>query len=153
MHNANNLFEPGFDIENIIEHMIGEPESQDELIRIRDMFFEKLDEIRARYEELMAGDLTEEEKAAETKALVFEFEEAEKEELRAAIPVLRENVSGMEQKIARMEEQRDRLLYENARLDKHRRMIAAQLKKEMKIYPNDPCPCGSGKKFKKCCGK
>lgn len=25
--------------------------------------------------------------------------------------------------------------------------------KETKIYPNDPCPCGSGKKYKKCCGK
>lgn len=25
--------------------------------------------------------------------------------------------------------------------------------KESKIYPNDPCPCGSGKKYKKCCGK
>lgn len=24
---------------------------------------------------------------------------------------------------------------------------------EKKVYPNDPCPCGSGKKFKKCCGK
>ena len=24
---------------------------------------------------------------------------------------------------------------------------------ETKIYPNDPCPCGSGKKYKKCCGK
>lgn len=24
---------------------------------------------------------------------------------------------------------------------------------EKKNYPNDPCPCGSGKKFKKCCGK
>ena len=24
---------------------------------------------------------------------------------------------------------------------------------EEKIYPNDPCPCGSGKKYKKCCGK
>ena len=24
---------------------------------------------------------------------------------------------------------------------------------EPKIYPNDPCPCGSGKKYKKCCGK
>ena len=24
---------------------------------------------------------------------------------------------------------------------------------EQKIYPNDPCPCGSGKKYKKCCGK
>lgn len=23
---------------------------------------------------------------------------------------------------------------------------------ESKIYPNDPCPCGSGKKYKKCCG-
>ena len=22
-----------------------------------------------------------------------------------------------------------------------------------KIMPNDPCPCGSGKKYKKCCGK
>ncbi len=22
-----------------------------------------------------------------------------------------------------------------------------------KIYPNDPCPCGSGRKYKKCCGR
>jgi preprotein translocase subunit SecA len=22
-----------------------------------------------------------------------------------------------------------------------------------KVRPNDPCPCGSGKKYKKCCGK
>ena len=22
-----------------------------------------------------------------------------------------------------------------------------------KIYPNDPCPCGSGKKYKNCCGR
>ena len=27
------------------------------------------------------------------------------------------------------------------------------IKKGTKIYPNDPCPCGSGKKYKKCCGK
>lgn len=26
-------------------------------------------------------------------------------------------------------------------------------KTEKKIYPNDPCPCGSGKKYKKCCGR
>lgn len=25
--------------------------------------------------------------------------------------------------------------------------------KDAKIYPNDPCPCGSGKKYKKCCGR
>ena len=28
-----------------------------------------------------------------------------------------------------------------------------QRKNVQKIYPNDPCPCGSGKKYKKCCGK
>lgn len=26
-------------------------------------------------------------------------------------------------------------------------------KTNVKIYPNAPCPCGSGKKYKKCCGK
>ena len=26
-------------------------------------------------------------------------------------------------------------------------------RKEDKVYPNDPCPCGSGKKYKQCCGK
>lgn len=25
--------------------------------------------------------------------------------------------------------------------------------KAPKVYPNDPCPCGSGKKYKKCCGR
>lgn len=27
------------------------------------------------------------------------------------------------------------------------------VRNEQKVYPNDPCPCGSGKKYKKCCGK
>ena len=27
------------------------------------------------------------------------------------------------------------------------------VKKETRIYPNDPCPCGSGKKYKQCCGR
>ena len=26
------------------------------------------------------------------------------------------------------------------------------VKKADKVGPNDPCPCGSGKKYKKCCG-
>ena len=26
-------------------------------------------------------------------------------------------------------------------------------REEKKIYPNDPCPCGSGKKYKQCCGR
>ena len=27
------------------------------------------------------------------------------------------------------------------------------IRKEKKVGRNDPCPCGSGKKYKKCCGK
>ena len=26
-------------------------------------------------------------------------------------------------------------------------------RQDTKIYPNDPCPCGSGKKYKQCCGQ
>ena len=42
--------------------------------------------------------------------------------------------------------------------DKRHKLYLEQKKsgtiiKEQKIYPNDPCPCGSGKKYKKCCGR
>lgn len=33
------------------------------------------------------------------------------------------------------------------------RVMQEQTAAAKKIYPNDPCPCGSGKKYKKCCGR
>ena len=30
---------------------------------------------------------------------------------------------------------------------------APKKRAEEKVYPNDPCPCGSGKKYKQCCGR
>jgi uncharacterized protein YecA (UPF0149 family) len=42
-----------------------------------------------------------------------------------------------------------KLRAENRRLEK----LVARQEAGHKIYPNDPCPCGSGKKYKKCCGK
>ncbi|MGN0383736.1 MAG: preprotein translocase subunit SecA [Eubacterium sp.] len=30
---------------------------------------------------------------------------------------------------------------------------APKKREEAKVYPNDPCPCGSGKKYKQCCGR
>ena len=30
---------------------------------------------------------------------------------------------------------------------------APKKRAEKKVYPNDPCPCGSGKKYKQCCGR
>ncbi|MBR5762211.1 MAG: preprotein translocase subunit SecA [Lachnospiraceae bacterium] len=32
-------------------------------------------------------------------------------------------------------------------------LAKAPVKRMEKVYPNDPCPCGSGKKYKQCCGR
>jgi uncharacterized protein YchJ len=37
--------------------------------------------------------------------------------------------------------------------DYYRDASTGVLKSKQKIGPNDPCPCGSGKKYKKCCGR
>ncbi len=37
--------------------------------------------------------------------------------------------------------------------DDFRMPVQKPIVKEKKVYPNDPCPCGSGKKYKKCCGR
>ena len=31
--------------------------------------------------------------------------------------------------------------------------VAPKRRAVQKVYPNDPCPCGSGKKYKQCCGR
>lgn len=56
---------------------------------------------------------------------------------------------GAKGRILRLTDQ-DVIVYENTsgyrpRLETHRRVAP-------KVGRNDPCPCGSGKKYKKCCG-
>ena len=36
-------------------------------------------------------------------------------------------------------------------LAKEQKRSQTVVREEKKVYPNDPCPCGSGKKYKKCC--
>src|SRR5699024_6185941 len=66
-----------------------------------------------------------------------------------------------------IQEETVRMLYHVANPDKVERVKVAQevdtvnpdsgvkepIKKGKKIGRNDPCPCGSGKKYKHCCGK
>ena len=48
----------------------------------------------------------------------------------------------------------DGILSEERRKELYKQQkISGTIRKEKKIFPNDPCPCGSGKKYKKCCGK
>ena len=42
----------------------------------------------------------------------------------------------------------------NEERDNESKMSASTfVRKDKKIGRNDPCPCGSGKKYKQCCGK
>ena len=49
----------------------------------------------------------------------------------------------------------DKVLTEEKRreITKAWRVSKQFINAEAKVGPNDPCPCGSGKKFKKCCGR
>lgn len=48
----------------------------------------------------------------------------------------------------------DSILTEERRKELYREQKASgTIRKGKKIGRNDPCPCGSGKKYKKCCGK
>lgn len=41
----------------------------------------------------------------------------------------------------------------NKKKQKDTKIVDFSKARKNKIYPNDPCPCGSGKKYKHCCGK
>jgi uncharacterized protein YecA (UPF0149 family) len=40
-----------------------------------------------------------------------------------------------------------------ANIVKHKRKAIRSIRRGKRIVRNEPCPCGSGVKFKKCCGK
>lgn len=48
----------------------------------------------------------------------------------------------------------DALLTEDVRKDLYKKQkLSGTVVKDKKVGRNDPCPCGSGLKYKKCCGK
>ena len=48
----------------------------------------------------------------------------------------------------------DSILSDEKRKELYKQQKASgTVRKAKKVFPNDPCPCGSGKKYKKCCGK
>ena len=122
----------GYDKENervqgVLESIKDDPEAVEEL-------FSAMEEVKEKFEDL----LEQRKKLDESK----EKGECSEEEYNAQLE--RILVSGYETEIA--ERQTEVRLLTNE-LVKKRKMFG------MKTYPNDPCPCGSGRKYKKCCGK
>jgi ribosomal protein L7/L12 len=75
-------------------------------------------------------------------------EQQERAHLRAEAAHLVEEVNLLQAERAYLEGERDRLIAEQRRL-----RVPPQVPKRRKVGRNDPCPCGSGKKYKKCCGR
>lgn len=66
---------------------------------------------------------------------------------------LEEDLKWIKSQLAAFHKSLEKAALHNDLYDDFMLPVQQPIMKEKKIYPNDPCPCGSGKKYKKCCGK
>ena len=66
---------------------------------------------------------------------------------------LEKDLGRIEEQLRTFKESMEKADYYNDLYDDFCLPVQQPIVKTTKIYPNDPCPCGSGKKYKKCCGK
>lgn len=66
---------------------------------------------------------------------------------------LKEDLKWIESQLTAFQESLEKADLYNDLYDEFKMPVQQPVVKEKKIYPNDPCPCGSGKKYKKCCGR
>ena len=96
---------------------------------------EKLEDIADRRRELKGSSLPEDRLSEENEKLNLEEGEAETEFYNIQKRLFKSSIARKKAEIERLTKEKDRLFCGH------------------KVYPNDPCPCGSGKKYKKCCGR
>lgn len=65
----------------------------------------------------------------------------------------KEDLEWIESQLQSFSDSMEKADYYNDLYDDFCMPVQMPIVKEKKVYPNDPCPCGSGKKYKKCCGK
>lgn len=85
---------------------------------------------------------------------IEEMDEDTKVSLKFDIELLYKNMVGAQADWLYELEEWETILDEERRKELYKEQkVSTTVIKEEKVYPNDPCPCGSGKKYKKCCGK
>ena len=65
----------------------------------------------------------------------------------------KKDLEWIEMQLSSFNDSMEQVDYYNDLYDDFRMPIQQPIVKAAKVYPNDPCPCGSGKKYKKCCGR
>ena len=66
---------------------------------------------------------------------------------------LTDDLTWIESQLTSFHDSLEKADFYNDLYDDFKMPVQQPIIKEKKIYPNDPCPCGSGKKYKKCCGR
>ena len=130
------------DFDEVYESIKNSPEAVEELNSIMEDTIERMRALVEKHEALNGKDpasVTDDELFALTK----EEHEIEEDRLNRITELLRREIARKETNAASYEAEIRRLTRIRHRLENNNR----------KIYPNDPCPCGSGKKYKKCCGR
>ena len=155
---TNALFEGGFAILNndeLTRNIADIPWAKEELSAIQNKAAESCRKIREKYNSIKRNGKTDEENAEELAAAEEELKNVEILALQAEADLLRRVVGEKEQLIKNTFEKKQQL--EREFKSKQALMRRKQIEEEIaarpsKVYPNDPCPCGSGKKYKRCCG-
>lgn len=144
--------------DKMFEYVRDIPWAMEELLGIEDTLVKKLEPLVSKIKELEdredSDDLNNKRQRIE---LILECKTARIESLEAKLRLKEKVLAYQEDVISelkieerRLREERNSLMKRQIALEKAKEI---KERKKMKVYPNDPCPCGSGVKYKKCCGK
>ena len=99
-------------------------------------------------------DIPESEREDARNALAAEMLIADNEADEARNQLLTDSILRLQDQIEVKKRKQEELEAKISRLEELNKQLApTKVNETKKIYPNDPCPCGSGKKYKKCCGR
>ncbi|MCR4721627.1 MAG: SEC-C domain-containing protein [Lachnospiraceae bacterium] len=141
--------------DDLLRNIADIPWAKEELSVLQNKAMESYREILERCNAIKRNGKTDEENAEELAAAEEEIKSIEILALQAEANLLRRVVGEKEQLIKKTFEKKQQLEREfksNRALMRRKEIEEEIAARPNKVYSNDPCPCGSGKKYKRCCG-
>jgi len=140
--------------EKMLRNLSGTPWAMEEFNTVRDKATESFLDIQDRYGAIKSNGKTDEENAEELEKLEKESKCVEILAMQSVVDlckcVIKEKEKQYKDAFDKKQQQEREIKSQLALL--HRKEIDARKSaRPEKVYPNDPCPCGSGKKYKRCC--
>lgn len=126
--------------------ILSNEDTSKEMIKARNEFIEKHYNLLEEYNNIENSDVSSSERESKLDAVEEEYKDA-------LINVRRIEKTLLEKEYKDTQKELENTLKNYKRMNTKIDLLSKNENASLKVYPNDPCPCGSGKKFKKCCGK